>query len=117
MRRTAQNKKTRLHPDINLFNINKKGHNLMSDDRQERKKITSRQVVALVGVILLVAMYLITLIVAIFDQDNSGHLFQACLVATVAIPLLIWIYIWMYGKLTGKHTIADPDLGGKDGEQ
>lgn len=89
----------------------------MSDDRQERKKITSRQVVALIGVILLVAMYLITLIVAIFDQDNSGRLFQACLVATVAIPLLIWIYIWMYGKLTGKHTIADPDLGGKDGEQ
>lgn len=75
-----------------------------------KKKITSKQVVALAGVVLLVAMYLITLIVAIFDPDTSGRLFQACLVATIAIPLLIWIYIWMYGKLTGKHTMADPDL-------
>ncbi|MBO5282794.1 MAG: hypothetical protein J6B43_06680, partial [Lachnospiraceae bacterium] len=71
---------------------------------------TSRQVVALAGVVLLVALYLITLIVAIFDSDSSGRLFQACLVATIAIPLLIWIYIWMYGKLTGKSTMADPDL-------
>lgn len=84
----------------------------MSDKKESKKKITSKQVVALVGVILLVAMYLITLVVAIFDQDNSGRLFQACLVATVAIPLLIWVYIWMYGKLTGKHTMADLDLGG-----
>ena len=74
--------------------------------------MTSKQVVALVGVILLVAIYLITLIAAIFDQDSSGRLFRACLAATLAIPLLIWIYIWMYGKLTGKHTMADLDLGG-----
>lgn len=83
----------------------------MSDKKENNRRITSKQVVALVGVILLVAMYLITLIVAIFDQDSSGRLFQACLVSTVAIPLLIWVYIWMYGKLTGKHTMADPDLG------
>lgn len=85
----------------------------MSDKNRKQRKITSKQVVALGGVILLAAMYLITLIVAIFDQDSSGRLFQACLVATIAIPLLIWIYIWMYGKLTGKHTMADFDLGGE----
>lgn len=76
----------------------------------KKKRTNSKQVVALAGVVLLVAMYLVTLIVAIFDSDTSGRLFQACLVATIAIPLLIWIYIWMYGMLTGKHTIADPDL-------
>lgn len=75
-----------------------------------KKKISSRQVAALAGVALLAALYLITLIVAIFVPDTSGRLFQACLVATIAIPLLIWIYIWMYGKLTGRHTMADPDL-------
>ncbi len=84
----------------------------MNDKKETKKKITSKQVVALTGVAVLVAMYLITLIVAIFDQDRSGRLFQACLTATVVIPLLIWIYIWMYGKLTGKHTMADLDLGG-----
>lgn len=84
----------------------------MSDKNVKKRKITSKQIVALAGVILLAAMYLVTLIVAIFDQDSSGRLFQACLVATIAIPLLIWVYIWMYGKLTGKHTMADLDLGG-----
>lgn len=86
----------------------------MSDNQKKitdiKRKTTSKQIVAMIGVVLLVAMYLITLIVAIFDQDASGRLFQACLVATIAIPLLIWLYIWMYGKLTGKHTMADPDL-------
>ena len=84
----------------------------MNDKNIKKRKTTSKQIVALVGVILLVAMYLVTLIVAIFDQDSSGRLFQACLAATIAIPLLVWVYIWMYGKLTGKHTMADLDLGG-----
>ncbi len=77
-----------------------------------KKKMSSRQVVALAGVILLVAMYLITLVVAILNQDSSGRLFQACLVGTIAIPLLIWVYIWMYGKLRGRHTMADLDPDG-----
>lgn len=77
------------------------------------KKVTSKQVAALTGVVLLVLMYLVTLIVAIVDQSKAGRLFQACLVGTFAIPFLIWIYIWMYGKLTNKHTIADPDIGGQ----
>lgn len=60
---------------------------------------------------MLLALYIITLLVAIFDTSSSGKLFALCLFATVAIPLLIWIYIWMYGKLTGRRTIADFDAG------
>lgn len=71
------------------------------------KKVTSKQVVALGGVALLVLMYIATLVVAIVDNSDSGKWFMSCIFATVAIPLLIWIYTWMYGRLTGKHTIAD----------
>ncbi|MBQ7776218.1 MAG: hypothetical protein IJ379_09880 [Lachnospiraceae bacterium] len=81
----------------------------MKKDNTPKKKRTSKQIVALAGVILLVALYLVTLFVAIFDPDGSGRMFQACLVATIAVPVLIWIYVWMYGKLTNKHTFADPD--------
>lgn len=80
--------------------------------KQSGKKATSKQVVAIGGIALLVLMYLTTLIIAIVDTSASMALFQACLVATFAIPFLIWIYIWMYGKLTQKHTIADLDIGG-----
>lgn len=73
------------------------------------KKITSKQIVAMAGIVLLVLLYVITLIVAIVDSSASGRLLWMCLFATVAIPMLIWIYIWMYGKLTGRRTMTDAD--------
>lgn len=75
--------------------------------KKKDKKITSKQVVAWIGIIALIAMYLVTLIVAIINPGQGGRLFQACLFATLAIPLLVWIYVWMYGKLTNKETFAD----------
>lgn len=81
--------------------------------RVSGKKVTSKQVVAIIGIILLVLMYIVTLLAAIFDSSASARLFWMCLFSTVAIPILIWIYTWMYGVLTKKHTIADFDLGGR----
>ena len=44
------------------------------------------------------------------DSSASQRLFWTCLYTTMAIPILIWVYTWMYGKLTRKHTFADFDL-------
>ena len=74
-------------------------------------KMTSKRLAALIGAALLAMLYIVTLIAAIVDTSSSGKWFQICLLGTVTIPLLIWIYTWMYGKLTGRHTIADPDDG------
>lgn len=79
------------------------------DGADKRKKINPRQAAAMAGIILLVLLYIVTLFVAIFDRSESGRWFAICIFATVAVPMLIWIYTWMYGKLTGRHTIADPD--------
>lgn len=65
-----------------------------------------QRIAAWIGIILLVLLYLATLLCAIFDFDGAGRLFQACLFATIAIPILIWIYIYLYGKLTGRRTMA-----------
>lgn len=92
----------------------------MRGNNSMKRKVTSKQVVAIIGVVLLVLMYIVTLIAAIADSSASGHLFWMCLYATIAIPILIWIYTWMYGKLTQKHTFADFDAsedtetGGKE---
>lgn len=74
------------------------------------KKRTAKQIAALIAVVLLAALYIVTLIVAILDNSAAGRWFQACLVCTVAIPLLTWIFIWLYGQMTGKKTIADLHL-------
>ncbi len=81
----------------------------MSEKQTNKHKWTSKRVIALLGVILLVSLYIVTLFVAIFVPDQSGNMLKCCFLATIAIPILIWIYIWMYGKLSNKHTIADPD--------
>jgi putative effector of murein hydrolase len=79
------------------------------------KKRNGKQIAAIAAIVLLVALSIATLLAAIFDK--SGRLFQAFLVATVATPILLWIYIWMYGKLTGKHTMASLDYNIAGGEE
>lgn len=79
------------------------------DDQSNKKKTTSKQIVALVGVALLVILYIATLVIAIVDNTESGRWFMLCIFATVIVPLLIWVYTWLYGKYTGRHTIADAE--------
>lgn len=68
-----------------------------------------QRIAAWIGIISLVLLYISALIFAIFDFDGKGVLIRTSLFATVAIPILVWIYIWMYGALTQKHTMASID--------
>lgn len=74
------------------------------------KKWNAKRIAALTAVVLLVAMYLVTLILAIFDTSASGTLFKVCLICTIVIPVMAWGFIWLYGQMTGKKTIADLNL-------
>lgn len=75
-----------------------------------KNKMTVKRVAALLAVVLLAALYVITLFAAIFDTSAAGSLFRICLICTVAVPLLSWVFIWLYGQTTGKSTIADVHL-------
>ena len=90
----------------------------MKDTKKDRKqdtgkkKMTSRQLVAVMGVALLILLYVITLVTAIVDSSQSAKWFRICLFGTFALPLVIWIYSWMYSRLTGKRGIGDPEAPG-----
>lgn len=60
-----------------------------------------KQILAIIGILLLVILYLSTLICAITDHTGTMRLFQASIFATVVIPVLIWIYTFIY-KMTHK---------------
>lgn len=60
-------------------------------------KKKAKQIAALSCVILLVLLYVATLIVSLLDFPGSEKLFAACLLATVGLPILLWIYIWAIG--------------------
>lgn len=73
-----------------------------------RKK--TKQIAAWICIILLVLLYVVTFIVSLLDFPGSGALFQSCLVATVGLPILLWIYIWLFGKIKDRHSIASMDI-------
>lgn len=50
----------------------------------------ARQIIALIGVILLVLLYVSTLVLAIVDKSFSMKLFQTSVIATIIVPVLIW---------------------------
>ena len=72
-----------------------------------------KQKVALGAVIVICILVLLTLITAIFDA--SGKWFRSFLMLAIAAPILAWIYIWLYGLLEKKHTIASVDMFQTDG--
>lgn len=70
-------------------------------------KKSPKQIAAILCIILLVLLYIATLIVALLDFPGSDRLFAACLMATIGLPILLWIFIWVYGKYTNRQTISD----------
>ncbi|MDE6845756.1 MAG: hypothetical protein K2J99_08330 [Lachnospiraceae bacterium] len=62
------------------------------------KKMTPKQIAALVCVVLLVAMYVITFIAACLDMTDTGQLFAGCLATTIALPIICWIIIHFCSK-------------------
>ena len=69
-------------------------------------KWTPKRICAILIIIFLVLLYVVTLIVAIISPKDGGRLFAMCLFATVVVPIVAYLYIWMYTKATGKKTIA-----------
>jgi len=80
---------------------------MKSDDK---KKWTPKRIAAIVALVLLAALYLVTFIVSLLSPTGGGSLFGVCLMAIIGVPVLAWIYIWLYGQMTGKKTIADLNL-------
>jgi hypothetical protein len=51
-----------------------------------------RQILAILGVIVLVGMYAFTLFAALTDNPKTMHILGLSIVLTILIPALIWIF-------------------------
>lgn len=60
-----------------------------------------RRIVAIIGIILLVALYIMTLVFAVTDNPESMHMFAMSIIATVVIPVFIYV-LTMFMKM-GKN--------------
>ncbi len=73
---------------------------------QKKHSGKSKQIAAIIGIVLLAAIYIMTLVFACCRFPGADRLFMASLFATILIPILIWIYVWLYGLMTQKKTMA-----------
>ena len=67
-----------------------------------------KQILAIVGVVLLLGLYVITLIMAVTDNTSTLSMLEASVVATILIPILMWAYSFIYGLLK-KYYGSDKD--------
>ncbi len=81
---------------------------------KNNKKRTPKQFAALLCVIILVLLYLVTLIVACLDFPGAGKMFAACLLTTIALPILLWLCIWFYGLMKDRQAAAAEGLSDRD---
>lgn len=66
-----------------------------------------QRVMAWIGIVLMLVLVIATFLCGILDFEGSERLFAACLFASIGVPILIWIYIGLYGKVANKKTMAD----------
>lgn len=87
-----------------------KKQSVMSNSQQEhpKRKITPRQIAALICVVLLVGMYIGAFVVACLDLGDSGRLFAGCLVATIGLPILLWLLIWSFDLMKKRQADSRP---------
>lgn len=80
----------------------------MEEEKKTKSSYTRGQrIFAIVGVLLLLALYLITLISAITTSPAAPALFKACIGASMLLPIMLWCYVH-FGKLL---------MGGKGKEE
>lgn len=75
---------------------------------KQRKKIAPKQIAALVCVVLLVGMYIGAFVVACLDLGDSGRLFAGCLVATIGMPILLWLLLWSIDLMKKRQADSRP---------
>ena len=73
-----------------------------------KDKWTFKRIIALIGVILCAFFVIATLVAAI--ADPTGVIFRSFLIVTIALPIALWIFLWPYGAMTNKHTMASVDM-------
>ena len=65
-----------------------------------------KQIIALVGVIVLVGLYAGTLVLACIGGERATELLKASIYATIVLPVLLWAYSFIY-KLLKNHYSED----------
>lgn len=66
-----------------------------------------KRILALIGVILLAALYVSTLVFALMDSPAADGLLRASIAATILVPVLLYAYIMITRLLKNRREDQD----------
>ena len=77
------------------------------EEQEEKKEFRSsytkgQRIVAVIGVVLLLALYIVTLVAALTTSPATPELFKMCSGAASLLPIMFWLYI-RFAKLFMEH--------------
>lgn len=71
-------------------------------EEKDRKFKKFRQIMAIIGIVLLISMYIVSFIVALCTDASTFGIFMTCLVTTIFVPIIIFMAMELY-KLVYKN--------------
>ena len=60
-----------------------------------------KQVLAIIGLVVIIGLYIVTLVLALTGSEETRHLFIASVVCTVAVPVILYVISWLYKLIKG----------------
>lgn len=81
----------------------------------EMKKV--KRIIALLGVILLLALYISTIVLACIGSENALNLLRAAIYATIVVPVLLWAYSFIYKLLKNNYSEKDDTSKSEKGQK
>ena len=87
------------------------------DTDQQQAPWTAKRVAAIIGIVLLVALYVLTFVSSLIGTEGAGRLFRFSLGMTIAVPIFLWIFIWCVGRFQNKRNMASLDILSSNSEE
>ena len=63
----------------------------------------AKRFLAIIGIVLLISLYAITIVLAVTDDPNTMNAFRASVYCTFLVPVLIWAYTFIYKLLKNNY--------------
>lgn len=70
-----------------------------------------KRILAVIGVILLVGLYLATLIFALIGSPRAMEFFKISVGLTILVPVLLWIYLSMFQYMDQRKKLNQETSG------
>ena len=79
-----------------------KGKNVSVNDDKITGFAKIKRIAAMVGVIILAGFYIVALVAAVGNWENSHAIFMTALYLSIAVPVIIYVMMLIHRHLSGK---------------